>query len=246
MNKEREKLIIEKLVKEKTVYVKELAKEIYASEPSIRRDLISLEKQGLLKRIYGGAILEETNASRMKIPFLLRELEQTNEKMIMAKKAAELVKDGYTIMLDGSSSAYNIIPFLTSYSNLTIITNGIKALTRAGELGINIYSTGGYLLPSCLSLVGAEAHKTINSFNADICFFSCRGLSQDGLLTDISIEEDVARQQMLSRSKKRVFLCGSKKVGKEYMHTICSVNDIDYIISDDKLPYSLSSKEYIL
>lgn len=61
MNKEREKLILEKLIKEKRVYVKALASEIYASEPSIRRNLQSLEKQRFLKRIHGGAILEENN-----------------------------------------------------------------------------------------------------------------------------------------------------------------------------------------
>ncbi len=243
MNKEREKIILEKILKDKKVYVKKLAKEIYASEPSIRRDLQSLEKQGFIKRIHGGAILEENNTSNMKIPFIIRELEQSNEKLEMAKKASELVNDGYTIMLDGSSSAYNIIPFLTGKRNITIITNGVKALTRAGELGINAYSTGGHLLASCLSLVGEEAHKTIESFNADICFFSCRGLSEEGLLTDISIEEDVARQYMLKNSKTKVFLCNSAKIGKKYMHTLCSVDDIDLIISNVKLPESLPAFE---
>ncbi len=245
MNKDREKLILEKIISEKRVYVKDLAKEIYASEPSIRRDLKSLENQGLLKRVHGGAILEESNTSRMKIPFLIREMEQSNEKLIMAKKASQLVKDGYTIMLDGSSSAYNIIPFLTVKHDLTIITNGIKALNRAGELGINIYSTGGLLSPSCLILTGSEAHKTINSFNADICFFSCRGLTEDGLLTDISIEEDTARQLMISRARTKVLLCGSKKIGKKYMHTLCTKNDIDYIISDVPLPEALADKEFV-
>ncbi len=244
MNKEREKLILKAILKDKRVYVKQLAKEIYASEPSIRRDLQSLEKQGFIKRIHGGAVLEENNVSNMKIPFIIRELEESDKKLIMAKKATELVKDGYTIFLDGSSSAYNIIPFLTNKSNLTIITNGIKALTRAGELGINTYSTGGHLLSSCLSLVGDEAHKTIKSFNADIFFFSCRGLSDDGILSDISIEEDIARQYMLKQSKIKVLLCSSKKIGKKYIHTLCSKNDIDYIVSDISLPEQLLDRAF--
>ncbi len=246
MNKEREKLILEKLIKEKRVYVKKLAREIYASEPSIRRDLATLEKEGMLKRIHGGAILDESNTSRMKIPFLIRELEQSNEKLLIAEKASKLVKDGYTIMLDASSSAYSIIPFLSGKDNITIVTSGVKAITRAGEYGINTYSTGGHLLPSCLSLVGEEAYKTINSFNADIFFFSCRGLTEDGLLTDISIEEDAVRQLMMKRSKIKVLLCNSGKIGKKYMHTLCDENDIDYIISDIKLPEALRDKEYFI
>ncbi len=243
MNKEREKLILERIIKEKRVYVKELAKEIYASEPSIRRDLQSLEKQGFVKRIHGGAILEESHASAIKIPFMIRELEQSDEKLKMAKRAAELVQDGYTIMLDGSSSAYNIIPFLRGKNNLTIITNGIKALQRAGEYNINVYSSGGHLLASCQTLVGEEAHRTISSFNADVFFFSCRGLTEDGVLTDISIEEDTARQYMLRSSKTRVLLCNSKKLGKRYMHTLCTKEDVDYIISDVPLPNGLKDKE---
>ncbi len=243
MNKEREKLILEKIIKEKKVYVKELAREIYASEPSIRRDLQHLEKQGYLKRVHGGAILEESNNSAMKIPFVIRELEESDEKLKMAKKAAELVHDGYTIMLDGSSSAYNIIPFLSGKSKLTVITNGIRALQRAGEYNINVYSTGGHFLPSCQTLVGEEAHKMIESFNADILFFSCRGLSEDGILTDFSIEEDTARQYMLRHARIKVLLCSGQKLGKKYMHTLCTTNDIDYIISNVPIPDGLKDKE---
>lgn len=245
MNKEREKLILEKLIKEKRVYVKDLANEIFASEPSIRRDLQSLEKQGFLKRVHGGAILEENSNSNMKIPFIIRELEQSNEKLIIAKKAAELVTDGFTIMLDGSSSAYSVIPFLRNKKNLTIITNGIKAVTRAGEYGINAYSTGGKLLPSCLTLVGDEAIKTVSSFNADIFFFSCRGLTADGQLTDISIEEDTIRLKMMKNANTSVLLCASKKIGQKYVHNICTKDSIDYIVSDIELPDSLAEKEWL-
>ncbi len=243
MNKEREKIILERLIRDKRVYVKELAREIYASEPSIRRDLQSLEKQGYLRRVHGGAILEENSTSSMKIPFILRELEQSKEKLLMAKSAAALIRDGDTVMLDASSSAYNILPFLSDKSNLTIITNGTKALTRAGEVAIQVYSTGGRLINSCQALVGEEANKTIASFNADICFFSCRGLAEDGTLTDISIEEDTVRQHMMRQSAKTYFLCNSKKIGKRFMHTLCHADQLDGIISDIPLPAGLRKKQ---
>ena len=89
MNKEREKLILEKLVRQKKVTVKEIAKELYVSEPSVRRDFISLEKQNLIKRIHGGAIIEETALSKNKIPFALREMEESTSKLVIAKKAVE-------------------------------------------------------------------------------------------------------------------------------------------------------------
>ena len=112
MNTDRERSILKILVHDKKVTVKDLSTRLFTSEPSIRRDLVSLERQHLLKRIYGGAILDDNDVSRQRIPFLLRELEQSQEKVTIAKKAASLVGDGAVVFLDASSSAFNLIPFL--------------------------------------------------------------------------------------------------------------------------------------
>ena len=235
MNKEREKHILQKILKSKSVTVKELARELYASEPSIRRDLTALEAQGFIRRVHGGAVLEERSDSLVKIPFVMRELENSDAKLIIAKKAAELVSDGDTVMLDASSSACALIPFLAKKSNITVITSGVKALTRLTEYGINTYSTGGHVIASCLSLVGADACDTLASYNADIAFFSCRGVSDDGMLTDISIEENTVRQAMIKRAKRAYLLCASEKFGKCYMHNLCHADDIDGVISETDL-----------
>lgn len=232
MNKEREKYILESLLKKKRVSVKELAKELYASEPSVRRDLASLEKQKLIKRVHGGAILEEHSSSFSKIPFAIRELEDYSAKNIIAEKAAKMVKDGDTVMLDASSSAYAMIPFLALKSNITVITSGVKTLMRLGEYGINAYSTGGRLLPTCLSLVEGDAYNTISKYNADIVFFSCRGLSPEGRITDFSIEENLVRLKMIEHSKKSVLLCAGEKFNKTYIHNLCRLSDIDCVVSE--------------
>ena len=239
MNKEREKKILETVLIQKKVYVKELARKLFASEPSIRRDLVSLEKQGLIKRFHGGAMIEENDSSAMKIPFVIRELEQSDAKIIMAKKAIELVKDGDVIFIDASSSAYNIIPYLPLRQNLTVITSGVKALSKLAEYGIKTICTGGELLASCLSLVGDESYATICDTNADIAFFSCRGLSSDGILTDISYGENMVRRRMIANSKKSYLLCASDKIGKKYSHTLCTADDITGIICEEDLPHNL-------
>ncbi len=232
MNKEREQLILQKLLKTKSVTVKELAKELYASEPSIRRDLKVLEAQGLVRRVHGGAVLEERSDSLMKIPFVIRELENYDAKLIIAKKAAELVNDGDTVMLDASSSAYALIPFLAKKTGITVITSGVKAMMLLTEYGINTYSTGGHVISSCLSLVGNDACNMLASYNADVAFFSCRGLSADGMLTDISIEENIVRASMIKHSKKAFLLLASEKLGKCYVHNLCHANDINGVISE--------------
>lgn len=232
MNKEREKIILEMLLKKKRVTVKELSSALYISEPSIRRDLISLEKQNLIKRTHGGAVLEETAVSKNKIPFIIREYEQSGAKTIIAQKASEYVKDNDIVFLDASTSAFHVIPFLISKTNITVVTNGVKALSSLADFNINAISTGGKLINSCLALVGEEAYRTIDSINANIAFFSCRGISDDGYLTDISSEEDYIRQRMIKNSEHSYSLCATDKFGKKYFHNLCHKDDIDGIISE--------------
>lgn len=232
MNNERQKHILEKILIQKKVTVKDLARDLYASEPSIRRDLADLEKQQLIKRVHGGAILEETGNSALKIPFVIREMEQADAKIIMAQKAIEYIKDNDVIFLDASSSAYNLIPYLSLKKNITVITSGVKALTKLSEYSIKTISTGGELMPSCLSLVGDEAYQNIERFHADITFFSCRGLSYDGRLTDISAPENYVRQKMIKHSDRAFLLCASEKIGKKYYHNLCTTKDISGVISE--------------
>lgn len=245
MNKDRERQIIKILLEEERVTVSYLADKLYASRPSIRRDLANLEKMQLIRRIHGGAVLNNNSMTDTKIPFILRELEHSSAKSIMGRAAAELVNDGDVIMLDASTSAYNIIPFLANKKNLTVITSGLKLIQSAGEHGIRVLSTGGELITSCMSLVGPEAYSMIERYTANILFFSCRGLTVDGCATDFSVEENWVRRIMLNHAEKSVLLCDSSKIGKSYVNTICTVRDIDYIISEKSLPSPLDKKEYI-
>lgn len=232
MSIDREKQILEILLKEKKASVSQLAKALFVSEPSVRRDLQSLEKQNLIKRIHGGAMLEETALSKNKIPFLIREYEQSGAKAVIAKKAIDLIRDNDVIFLDASTSCYYLIPFLVSKRNLTVITNGVKALSKLAEYDIRTISTGGTLINSCLALVGEEASKTIETYNADIALFSCRGISDDGCLTDIAPEENNVRKKMIRHAKKSYLLCASNKLGKRYFHNLCHKDDITGIISE--------------
>lgn len=231
MSKDREKQILEILLKQKKVSVKELSDFLFISEPSVRRDLASLEKQNLIKRVHGGAMLEETMLSKNKIPFMIREYEQSSAKVSIAQKAIDLINDNDVIFMDASTSCYYLIPFLSSKRNITVVTNGVKALTKLAEYDINTISTGGTLVNSCLALVGEEAYKTIETFNADIAFFSCRGLSDDGYLTDIAPEENNIRKHMMKNSKSSYLLCASEKFGKKYFHNLCHKDELTGIIT---------------
>lgn len=242
MNKQREKEILTLLLAKKEITVNELSDLLFASRASIRRDLASLENQQLIKRTHGGARLEENSISAIKLPFVMRELEQSDEKFKIAAAASEYVRDYDVIFLDASSSAYALVPFLAAKNHITVITSGIKTLSRLGEYGIRAISTGGELLPSCRSLVGEEAHRTIESFNADSVFFSCRGLSEDGFLSDISDSENHVRKKMLAHSKNAYFLCASNKLGHKYFHNLCTAREVTKIFCDTDLPEGIAAE----
>lgn len=216
---------------------------LYASEPSIRRDLMNLEKQGLIKRIHGGAIIEEDSISTSKIPFVVRELEQSDAKIIMAKAALAYISDRDVLFLDASSSAYALIPFLATKSGLTVITNGIKAVEKLSEYNIKTICTGGELNSSTQALCGEDAYETIERYNADLCFFSCRGLSPQGYLTDISAEENNIRKRMIAHSRKSYFLCASEKFGKTYYHNLMHASMLTGIVSEGELPDFIVSEK---
>lgn len=240
MNAEREKAILEILIQDRKVTVRSLAETLYASEPSIRRDLNSLEQQKLLRRVHGGAILEENSVSEMKIPFQIRELESSQEKIEIAKKASRLIHDESVIFMDASTSAYCLIPFLAAKKGITVITNGVKTMSKLCEYNIRTISTGGEVVNSCLVMVGENACDAVDNYHADFAFFSCRGVSDGGMLTDIAEKENFVRRHMIANAERSFFLCTQSKFGHAYFHNLCHASELTGIIAVGRLPEQLS------
>ena len=134
--------------------------------------------------------------------------------------------------------------FLALKENITVITNGIRALMKLCEYNLRAVSTGGILLNSSCALSGEEAYVTIARYNADFFFFSCRALSDTGELTDISEAEDYIRLHMMERSKKAYLLCNSSKFSTRCFHHLCHASELSGIISEGEAPEGLG--EYFL
>lgn len=231
---ERQAEIIKILEKRHSATVHYLAKELFVSEPTIRRDLAVLEENGKIKRTFGGAVISDMIMGE--VPLILREQTNMQEKEEIALKALKFIKDGQVIFIDASSTASCLLEHLSKYKDLTVITNSPKASLKLAEMKIKCLCTGGILLENSIAYVGSFAENFIRNINADILFFSCRGLSDDGRLTDSSPEESELRKVMMERSKKKIFLCSSEKVGKEYMYNLCHISQIDEAVSTSELP----------
>lgn len=210
--------------------VKELSEKLFISEPTVRRDIILLQERELLtcKR---GIVTLKTNSPDQRIPLFIRHLEQNEEKKIIARKALEHIKDGYVIMLDASTTAFHLLPYLNEFKNILVITNGAKTAFEAASMGIRTICTGGEMTLESFSYIGPDAEEILSRYNADVAFFSCRGFS-DNIATDNSIMENNLRKIMIKNSKNNYLLCDKSKFEKVYLNTLCTIDDITGLIND--------------
>ena len=100
-------------------------------------------------------------------------------------------------------------------------------------MGIRTICTGGELARESFCYVGTDAEDVLKRYNADVAFFSCRGVTEEGLATDNSILENAMRRIMIQNAKESYLLCDKSKYGKTYLNTLCVVKDLTGIISDE-------------
>ena len=154
------------------------------------------------------------------VPLFIREDEMRKEKGIIARQAAEIIKDGDTVFMDASSTVLQMIRYLNPDKNITVITNSIKAIVALSEKHITAYCTGGKVLDNSLAFIGSLAQKTIENVNADIMFFSSQGLSADGYITDFSESETHLRQIMLKQAQRRCFYVTAVKLENIFVYSL--------------------------
>lgn len=235
---QRQEEILSKLEQQRSLNISTLATQLFVSEATIRRDLNTLEKLGLVKRVYGGVILSKY-ATASDLPLSLREHESRPQKDLIAAKAANLLHNGATIIMDASSTVQHMIPYLKDYENLTVITNSLKTIQHLEGSDIRVFCTGGRFIPRNSAFAGPAAINMLENIFADYLFFSAQGLSLSGEITDFSEEETALRKTMLTRVTKSFFLCDSSKIGQSYLFKICNSTDIDKIICNTTLPDSI-------
>ena len=226
---ERHKQILKLLEERKNMTVLEICDEIYASPATVRRDLIALEKEGVLRRSYGGASLNESYTDQ--IPLSLRSTKNIKAKKKICSKAVSFIKPGYTIFIDNSSTTYFLVPFLKDIPDLTVVTNNPVICTVLAEYKVRCFCTGGELLSGSIALVGSEAERFISGIKADACFISSCGYT-DNYCCDVSKRERDLKIKMIKNSNKSYYLCDTSKKGKEFPFIISEFSDIDAVIDE--------------
>ena len=228
---ERQEQIIQLLRQKDALRIGQIAKALYTSEATVRRDLSYMEANGLVRRVYGGVVLEKQN-----MPLDVRINEHAAAKKEIAEKASKLLCDGCSVFLDASSTASHLLPYLMQYKDLTVITNSHRAVETLRQTSINFICTGGKMIARNQAYVGRVAEQALEGLCMDIAFFSSQGVSEEGEVTDFSEEETALRRVLLRRAKKPALLCDSSKVGKKYLYRLGHLSDMAEVITDSNFP----------
>lgn len=223
----RKKDILELLYVNGRVCVAELAKKLFVSEMTIRRDLSEMEKDGFLRRYRGGAVLK-INAEEM--PLSERILIDKDEKQELCKKCVGFLRDGMTVFIDSSSTCQYLIPHIHMFRDMTIITNSVKALLSAGSMHIPCILIGGEYYEQDMCLVGSVAEQNAHELNVDIAFFTTAAYAEDGTISDFDLRQTMIRKIVMKNAKQNVFLFESHKLNKKHLYTLCHRDDATAVI----------------
>lgn len=230
---ERRKKILDCLRRDQRVVVAELSREYDVTEETIRRDLEKLEKEGTVKKIYGGAVLNDNVI--VDLPYHIRSRENVAEKNKIAELTGDLINDGDHIMIDASSTAVYLVKSIKMKKNLTIITNSVEILLEtANQKDWTVLSTGGILKPGSLSLNGYQAERMLTSFHVDKAILSCKGIDLKGGITSSNEMEAHFKRIMLLNSNQKILIVDSSKFNKISFTQIARLDEIDLIVTDKK------------
>lgn len=216
-----------------SVSVAEIEAQFGVSSMTARRDLAELERRGVARRTHGGAVLPSITAHEDS--FASRLDREPLAKQLLGAKAADQVREGESLFLDGSSSAYHVAKALAERgTHCTIITNSLPIIDLIGTLptsGIDLVGVGGTLRRLTSSFVGPLATRTVEAHVADRLFFSAKGVSRDGLLTDADALEAEVKRAMIARAGEVTLLIDATKLESRGLNVITTLADVQTVLA---------------
>jgi len=230
---ERRRALAALLDENPVLTVEALARRFAVSAQTVRRDLSSLERSGLITRAYGGAVARAAPLSR-ESAFNAREEEHAVQKRAIARAALPLVVPGSTVMFDASTTVLQLAYVLPHDLELAAIVN---ALPIALELGkrplVSTIGIGGMLRATSLSFSGPIAETTLRRLYADTAFISARGLSPARGLTEANPSESSLKEIMTANATRVVALIDSSKLNSSALSYFAPVEAIHTLVTDD-------------
>lgn len=248
---ERLNQIIDILKEEGRVNVKDLSIKFNMSEPAIRKDLQRLEKEGKLKRTYGGAILERQKVETTNIETRL--IKNTHIKSFIAEKAFKEINDGEMIFLDISSINYLLAKLIIERNKrVTIVTNMVEVSALLNNnTNTDLICIGGIYNKLLGGVIGSTAIESISKYRADKAFIGSCGVNvHESSISNFDLEEGNTKKAIMNYSKSVYVLIENEKFNLDGSYSFAALEDINIIITEGNpeknIIQTLSKKNIIL
>lgn len=230
MKLDRHNQIISMITKQGTVKNTQLIETFGISIETVRRDLEFLERQGYLRRVYGGAVVnnslhsEPEYASRSKVRF--------QEKNAIAAEAAKLICPKDTVYLGVGTTVQAMVPYMKALGEFAVFTNALRTAVELSEIpGCTVILPGGQLRSKELTLSGFPAEENLDHFNVDKAFIGIGGITEEGV-TDFHTSEARVHRKLIQNARQAIVLADSTKLGVRAMNNVCPLEEIDIVITD--------------
>jgi DeoR/GlpR family transcriptional regulator of sugar metabolism len=248
LKEERFDHILKKLKSKRKVFYEKLASDLNVSEDTIRRDIDSLHKGGLLVKVRGGAITPGSNP----LSFQDRTAVFAAGKEVIALKAQQLLKNVRTVFMDGGTTMLALVSNLPPNTNIRVITNNVALVSILANFpGVEIVILGGSYNRLTKTNVGVVTCREAEKYQADLYFMGICSLDSKAGVTSAFLEDGEVKRAYMKASLKTVVLCNVEKLETTDFFKVCDIDDIDTLItdlpSDNKLldPYRRSDLELL-
>ena len=234
---ERHNMIVQIINDTGSASVKDLSVRFAVTEDSIRKDLTFLQKKGLLKKTYGGALKIDDDTKERYVSE--RKGKYLPDKQKIAKKAVRMMHDGELIFLDISTTSIEIAKILkTSGRSLTVVTNMVDVmLVMAGDVYNKIIFVGGTFSEGKDGFVGAITNREIVKYNFDKAFLGVVGVdTEKGVVTTYTADDAATKEAIVHASKKSYLLLESRKLSKQSNYVFAKLKDIHGAVTEKPLP----------
>ncbi|HLS07717.1 DeoR/GlpR family DNA-binding transcription regulator [Lentibacillus sp.] len=226
----RQNQIVQIVKQNQVATVSELATQFKVHEATIRRDLSTLEQDGLVNRTHGGVVLNEDVSSEPS--FHERESVQFEEKQRIGAVASEMVEDGDNIILDSGTTTLHIAESILDKDNLTVVTNDINIAARLRSAkSIKVIVTGGQLFPDSYMLNGMITDEVLSTLHVHKAFIGTPALHHKKGLTHFDEQLVPAKRGMIKAAKKIIVVADHTKMGGISLHKVAEPKQINHLIT---------------
>ncbi len=243
LTQERYKSILDILQERNAATVTELARLIGTSESTVRRDLIALDKDGKLRKVYGGATAINRTEGALEYEVSVRETLMSAEKELIAEYAAGLINNDDFIYIDAGTTTARLIDHIGN-TKATFVTNGVIHAQKLMSKGLNAYMIGGKIKPVNASVVGADGIKNLMKFNFTKSFIGTNGIDITAGFTTPDSEEAMMKEKAIEKSFAVFVPADHSKFRKVYPVTFAELKKC--CIITDKLPFGGFSDKTII